>query len=122
MSRIDEDLEILREAASIHAETEAMYQAIRRDVKAELVYEDLSIVRLLRILLDVWRSDRRTFSVLLHFLANPLTSFRDIARQLRASPSSIHRRIRTISAGNPELALLLELRKDALKNDGDEKA
>lgn len=112
MSDIDRQLEELKEAASISADTEELYQMIRRDIMSELVYQDLSIVRILRILLDVWQRDRTSFSVMLQFMANPLSSIREIARRLRTSPSSIHRRIRTISAGNPELALLLELRKE----------
>lgn len=111
MSDIDQKLAELRGAVQSALDTEELYQIIRHDVMSEIQYQELAVFRILTFLLDIWQQDRKLFNIAFIFLANPLKSIREISAQVHESPSSVHKKLAVLSAGNPEIALLLELRK-----------
>lgn len=96
-------------------EIEETYRFVRQAVLAEIVLEDLALGRVVRMLLTIYRGDRKRFECAMLLLTSPLMSWRDIGTALGVSPSTAWRWARRLSARHDEFRLLLQLRRAEMR-------
>ena len=87
------------------------YNEVRSQIIKELHYEDLSLVRMCRLLMQLYREDPVTLRLVLVVLSDPFVSFRSVAEQLGISSTTVWRRIQATAAKHAEIELLLNARK-----------
>ena len=89
------------------------YNLVRDELLKELHYSDLAVVKMLALLVRLYRSDWETFECALVFFSSPLRSTRDVAAELGVAPTTAWRHLQRLAKRHPEFALLLHLRKVA---------
>ena len=94
------------------------YNLVRDELLKELHYSDLSVVKMLALLLRLYRADWETFECALVFFSSPLRSTRDVAAELGVAPTTAWRHLQRLAKRHPEFALLLHLRKVAREGAG----
>lgn len=87
------------------------YNEVRSQILKELYYDELSLVRMLELLLELFRENRDVFGIILAVLADPLVSFRTIAEQSGVSATTVWRHIQAAAAKYPEIELLMRIRQ-----------
>ena len=118
LTNIEELMDYVRSRRNIDREEVGfMYNRIRDQILRELKFSELSMVRLMTILLELYRTDRDMFEYALVFLSRPLQSMTSVGDRFGVSESTAYRRIRRLGTLHPEFGLLLELRRfEAGKN------
>ena len=114
MTEIEELIEFIRSDGP-NDKAEEIYQQIRRQLLKELKFSDFRLTRLLAMLLDLYRTDRKLFEIILVFMASPLQSMSDLGRQLGVNKSTAWRALRRAAGIHPEIELLLKLRLREVK-------
>lgn len=114
MTEIDEMIEIIRDN-SIEDKAEEIYQQIRKKIQKEIIFSDLSMVRLLNLMLELYRTDRKLFEVVLLFFAGPLLSMRQIGQQAGVNKSTAWRMLKKAAGIHPEIEMLLQIRLREVK-------
>ena len=89
------------------------YNLVRDELLKELHYSDLAVVKMLALLVRLYRSDWETFECALVFFSSPLRSTRDVAAELGISTTTAWRHLQRLAKRYPEFGLLLHLRKVA---------
>ena len=87
------------------------YNEVRSQILKELYYDELTLVRMLELLLELFHENRDVFGIILAVLADPLVSFRTIAEQSGVSATTVWRHIQAAAAKYPEIELLMRIRK-----------
>lgn len=111
---IEELIEIIRDN-SIDDKSYGIYQQIRKQILKELKFSDLSMIRLLKLMLELYWADRKLFEIVLVFMSHPMQSMRDLGQQFGVDKSTAWRALRRAAGIHPEIALLLEIRLREVK-------
>ena len=114
MTEIEELIEILRDNG-IDDQAEKIYLQIRKKIQKEIIFSDLSMVRMLNLMLELYRTDRKLFEIVLAFLASPLQSMQSIGQQFRVNKSTVWRALKRAAEIHPEINLLLQIRLQEVK-------
>lgn len=114
MTDIEELIEILRDNGS-NDKAEEVYMQIRKQILNELKFSDLSMTGLLKLMLELYRTDRKIFEIVLVFMSSPMQSMRDLGQQFGVDKSTAWRALRRAAKIHPEIDLLLKLRLKDVK-------
>ena len=118
LSNIEDLMDYVRSRQRFNTvEVGILYNRIRDQILRELKFSELSMVRLMTVLLELYRTDRDMFEYTLVFLSRPLQSMKSVGDRFGVSESTAYRRIRRLGKLHPEFGLLLELQRfEAGKN------
>lgn len=114
--RIAELVSVIR-GGGFKEEIEETYRFVRQAALAEIVLEELALGRVVRMLQEIYRGDRRHFELAMLLLTHPLMTWRDVGNALGVSPSTAWRWSRKLAARHNEFRLLLRLRRAEIRQD-----
>ena len=73
--------------------------------------DEIRITRMIDILAELYRSDRKLFEMILELLADPLASMASIARRLDTTRQNLSYHVHRAADQYPEIRTLLEIRQ-----------
>ncbi len=118
--RIAELVSVIR-GGNFDDEIAEAYRFVRQAVLGEIVLEELALGRVVRMLQEIYRGDRRHFELAMLLLTSPLMTWRDVGSALGVSPSTAWRWSRKLAARHNEFRLLLRLRRAEIRQDNPRK-
>ena len=83
-----------------------IYNTVRNQI-----LDEIRITRMIDILAELYRSDRKLFEMILELLADPLASMASIARRLDTTRQNLSYHVHRAADQYPEIRTLLEIRQ-----------
>lgn len=83
-----------------------VYNTVRNQI-----LDEIRITRMIDILAELYRSDRKLFEMILELLADPLASMASIARRLDTTRQNLSYHVHRAADQYPEIRTLLEIRQ-----------